>query len=240
MQWHARCTHVQLASATLRCITRTVTTQLETNTAIMFLLLNGTLLRCQHRLRHVRPRFIGLIPSLPANTKFSRTEQNTQMAVQLRYRACPHIADNPPLPQACKEVLHPCAIEAMDIVIFLLGFTQSCPPNRRYNSVQAALISAIISTYFKIERKLEKNPSWNKKLVERGQNCGFHYLLTYKTLHCVHGIPLENGPHWPKQAQNALFEKSFHVLSDSQTAIFSLIWVRGDAFWHKPLKNPCK
>ena len=42
--------------------------------------------------------------------------------MQLGRIVCPHIADNPPLPQACKEVLHPCAIEAMDIVIFLLGF----------------------------------------------------------------------------------------------------------------------
>ena len=45
------------------------------------------------------------------------------MAMQLRYRACPHIADNPPLPQACKEVHHPCATLTMDEVSFL--FTQN-------------------------------------------------------------------------------------------------------------------
>ena len=39
----------------------------------------------------------------------------------------------------------------MDIVVFLLGFTQSCPPNIRYNIVQAALTGAIMHTYFKIE-----------------------------------------------------------------------------------------
>ena len=36
-------------------------------------------------------------------------EQNTHL--HLRCRALPHIADNPPLPQARKEVPHPCAIE---------------------------------------------------------------------------------------------------------------------------------
>ena len=127
------------------------TTQLATNTVIIFLLLNGTLLLCPHRLRHMRPRCIGLIPSLPTNTKLSKVEQNTHMAMQLRCRARPHIAGNPPLPQVCKEVLHPCVVEGMDLVIFLLGFTQSCPPNIRYNSVQAALRGAIMSTYFKIE-----------------------------------------------------------------------------------------
>ena len=136
MQWHARCTHVQVASATLRYITRTVATQLATNTVIIFLLLNGTLLLCPHRLRHMKPRSIGLIPGLPVNTKLSKEEQNTHRAMQLCCRVCPHIADNPPLPQACKEVLHACAIETMDIVISLLGFTRSCRPNIMYKSVQ--------------------------------------------------------------------------------------------------------
>ena len=51
MHWHARCMHVQLASA--RLITRMVATQLATNTVIVFLLLNGCL-------RHMRPRAIRL------------------------------------------------------------------------------------------------------------------------------------------------------------------------------------
>ena len=74
-------------------------------------------------LRHMRPRAIGLVPNLRANTKLSEVEKNAHMATRLRCKACPHIADNPTLPQASKEVLHPCAIEAMDIVIFLLGLT---------------------------------------------------------------------------------------------------------------------
>ena len=78
---------------------------LATNT-IIFLLLNGCLLLCQHRLEHMMPRGRRPIPSLPANTKLSNVEQNTHMAMQLRCKACPHIADNPPLPQACKEVPH--------------------------------------------------------------------------------------------------------------------------------------
>ena len=106
----------------------------------ILLLLNGCLLLCPHRLRHMRPRSIGLIPSLPANTKLSKVEQNTHMAMQLRCRACPNIADNPPLPQPCKEVPHPCTMEAMYINILLLVFTQNFPTNIRYSGVQVALI----------------------------------------------------------------------------------------------------
>ena len=75
------------------------------------------------------------------------------MAMQLRCRACPNIADNPPLPQPGKEVLHPCTMKAMDIGILLLVFPQSFPTNKRYNSVQAALIGAVILTYYKIEKQ---------------------------------------------------------------------------------------
>ena len=103
-----------------------------------FLLLNGTLLLPPHKLRHMRPRSTGLIPSLLANTKLSSVEQNAHIAMQLCCRASPHIADNPPLPHACKQVPHPFTVEAMDIIIFLLGFTQGCPPEIKYNSVQAA------------------------------------------------------------------------------------------------------
>ena len=152
MQGHARCTHVQVASATLGYITKTVATQLATNTVIIFLLYNGCLLLCPYGLWHMRPRSIGLIPSLSANAKLSKVEQNTHMAVQLRCRACPNIADNPPLPQPCKEVLHPCTIEAMDIIILLLVVTESFPTNMRYSGVQAALIGAVMRTDFKIEK----------------------------------------------------------------------------------------
>ena len=101
----------------------------------------------------MRPRSIGLIPSLPANTKLSKVEQNTHMAMQLRCRACPNSADNPPLPQPCKEVLHLCTIEAMHIVILLLVFTQSFPTNIRRSGVQEALIGAVMCTYFKFEKR---------------------------------------------------------------------------------------
>ena len=107
---------------------------MATNAVIMFLPLYGSLFLCPHKLRY-------MIPSLPANTKLSKAEQNMHLAMHLRCRALPHIANNPPLPQARKEVPHPCALEAMDIVIFLLGFTLSIlSTNKRYNGVQAALI----------------------------------------------------------------------------------------------------
>ena len=138
MQGHARCTHVQVASATLGYITKTLATQLATNTVIIFLLYNGCLLLCPYRLWHMRPRSIGLIPSLSANAKLSKVEQNTHMAMQIRCTVCPNIADNPPLPQPCKEVLHPCTIQAMNIIILLLVVTQSFPTNIRYSGVQAA------------------------------------------------------------------------------------------------------
>ena len=40
---------------------------------------------------------------------------------------------------------------SVDIVKFLLGFTQNFLPNIKYNSVQAAIIGAIMRIYFKIE-----------------------------------------------------------------------------------------
>ena len=129
----------------------TVATQLATNTVIGFFLYRGCLLLCLYRLWHMRPRSIRLIPSLSANAKLSNVEQNTHMAVQLRCRACPDIADNPPLPQPCKEVLHPCTIETMDIIILLLVVGQSFPTNIKYSGVQAALIGAVMRTNFKIE-----------------------------------------------------------------------------------------
>ena len=112
-----------------------VAEQLATNTTIIFLLLNGCLFLCPHRLRHMRPRSTELIPSLRAETKLSKVVQNTHMATQIRCRACPNIADNHPLPQRCKGVLHPCMMETMDIVILLLVFTQGFPTNMRYSGV---------------------------------------------------------------------------------------------------------
>ena len=173
MQRHARCTHVQVASATLGYITGTVATQLATNTVIIFFLYNGCLLLCPYRLWHMRPRSIRLIPSLSANAKLSKVEQNTHMAVQLRCRACPDIADNPPLPQPCKEVLHPCTIEAMDIIILLLVVSQSFPTNIRYSGVQAALIGAVMRTNFEIE-KLSMCSRRKKKTYARGHHDAPH------------------------------------------------------------------
>ena len=40
----------------------------------------------------------------------------------------------------------------MHIIILLLVFTQSFPTNIRYSGVQAALIGAVMRTYFKIEK----------------------------------------------------------------------------------------
>ena len=68
------------------------------------------------------------------------------MAVQLRYRACPDIADNPPLSQPCKEMLHPYTIEAMDIIILLLVVSQSFPTNISYNN--PIDIRIIVSLYW--------------------------------------------------------------------------------------------
>ena len=187
MQRHARCTHVQVASATLGYITGTVATQLATNTVIIFFLYNGCLLLCPYRLWHMRPRSIRLIPSLSANAKLSKVEQNTHMAVQLRCRACPDIADNPPLPQPCKEVLHPCTIEAMDIIILLLVVSQSFPTNIRYSGVQAALIGAVLNAWE------AKKPLYGTKNLSKGAKTRVRVLADIQNFalraHCVHGIP---------------------------------------------------
>ena len=45
--------------------------------------MRSTFFLCPHRLRHMRPRSIGLIPSQAANTKLSKVEPNTDMAMRL-------------------------------------------------------------------------------------------------------------------------------------------------------------
>ena len=48
------------------------------------------------------------------------------------------------MPKACKEVSHPCAIETMRIIIFLLVVTQFLMTNKWHGSMDAALVGAII------------------------------------------------------------------------------------------------
>ena len=93
-----------------------------------------------HRLRHMRPRSIGLIASLSPDTKLRHVQQNTDMLVQISGRTHPHIVDNLPMPKACKEVFHPCATETMRIIIFLLVVTQFLMTNKWHGSMDAALV----------------------------------------------------------------------------------------------------
>ena len=87
---------------------------------------------------------MGLIPSLSPDTKLRQVQQNTDILVQISGRTHPHIADNLPMPKACKEVFHPCAIETMRIIIFLLVVTQFLTANKWHGSMDAALVGAII------------------------------------------------------------------------------------------------
>ena len=150
MQRHARCTHVQVASATLGYITGTVATQLATNTVIIFFLYNGCLLLCPYRLWHMRPRSIRLIPSLSANAKLSKVEQNTHMAVQLRCRACPDIADNPPLPQTYKDATQRSATHCLRRTTIRLKERKKespfLPPSRAGEKLEAGISRPLIAS----------------------------------------------------------------------------------------------
>ena len=53
------------------------------------------------------------------------------------------------MPNVRKEVFHPCAIETMQTIIFLF-VTQFLTTNIWHGSMDAALVSAIMSTHFKI------------------------------------------------------------------------------------------
>ena len=141
------------------------------------------------------------------------------------------------MPQACKEVLHPYAIEAMDTVIFLLGFTQNCLPNIRHDSVQAALTGAIMSTYFKTEelpmcsQRTTLIPNHYKKLKykkkRKGPSLGFDYLLTYKTLH---------------YARTACTAFPYASVPDI-TVTKMTVWFQGQAEWarmHDTVAPTCK
>ena len=73
------------------------------------------------------------------------------MSMQISSKTHPHIADDLPMPKACKEVFHPCVMETMHINIFLLVFTQFLTTNIWHGSMDAALVGAIMSTHFKIK-----------------------------------------------------------------------------------------
>ena len=92
----------------------------------------------------MRPRSIGLIHSLSPDTKLRQVQQNTDMPVQISSRTHPHIANNLPMPKACKQVLHPWAIETMHLIIFLLVVTQFLTINKWHGSMDATLVGAII------------------------------------------------------------------------------------------------
>ena len=92
----------------------------------------------------MRPRSIGLIPRLSPDTKLRQVQQNTDMLVQISGRTHPHIADNLPMPKACKQVFHPCAIETMPIIIFLLVVTQFLTTNKWHGGMDVAFVGAII------------------------------------------------------------------------------------------------
>ena len=115
--------------------------------------------------------------------------------MQISGKTHPHIADNLPMPKACKEVFHPGALETMRIIIFLLVVTQFLTTNKWQGNMDAALVGAIIhggpqqrgrnqkwlphpyplgghKKIWHIPNAQEalKTPLWNNKLVERGQN----------------------------------------------------------------------
>ena len=125
VQRHTRGADVQMTHATLTHICMMVSTELTTNTIIIFLNIFRGIPLCPHGLKHSRPRSIGLIPSLSPHTKPRQVQQNMDMMVQISGRTHPHIADDLPMPKACKEVFHPCAIETMHTIRFLLVVTQS-------------------------------------------------------------------------------------------------------------------
>ena len=99
------------------------------------------------------------------------------------------------MPKVCKEVFHPCTIETMHIIIFLLVVTQFLTTNKWHSSMDAALVGAIIhgvpnkgdkirsgylnpafsgvtSKIWHIPNAQEalKTQLWNNKIVEKGQN----------------------------------------------------------------------
>ena len=133
-----------MTCATLQYIFMTVSTWLTTNTVIIFLIIFWSILLSPHKLTHMRPRSIGQIPSLSPDTKLRQVQQNTDMLVQIPGRTHPHIADNLPMPKACKEVFQPLAIETMHIIIFLLVVPQFLTTNEWHGSMDAAVVGAII------------------------------------------------------------------------------------------------
>ena len=80
----------------------------------------------------------------------SNNEQIQMCRCKISGRNQPQIANNLPMPKACKEVFHPCAIETMHIIV-LLVVTQFLTTKIWHGSMDAALVGAIMSTHFKFK-----------------------------------------------------------------------------------------
>ena len=84
-----------MTCATLIYIFMTISTQLTTNTVIIFLSIVGGILLCPHKLRHMRPRSIGLIPSLSPHTELglpNASERGTKSEVAHKWAGWLHNA----------------------------------------------------------------------------------------------------------------------------------------------------
>ena len=89
------------------------------------------------------PWTIWRVPYLSSNQNLLQMQDYTHVLMQIITGSPPYVPYNAPMPHACKQVLNPCPIEAMHIVVFLLALRQSLSTHRGPYHMEAPLVCTI-------------------------------------------------------------------------------------------------
>ena len=99
---------------------------------------------CSPRVHHTpleTPNTYG--PYLSSNQKLLQMQEYTHVLMQISTGSPPYLPYNAPMPHACKQVLNPCPIETMHIVVLLLALRQSLSTDKAPYHMQAPLVCTI-------------------------------------------------------------------------------------------------
>ena len=89
------------------------------------------------------PWTIWRVPYLSSNQKLLQMQEYTHVLMQTSTGSPPYVPYNAPMPHACKQVLNPCPIETMHIVVFLLALRQSLSTDKGPYHMEAPLVCTI-------------------------------------------------------------------------------------------------
>ena len=89
------------------------------------------------------PWTIWRVPYLSSNQKLLQMQEYTHVLMQIGTGSPPYVPYNAPMPHACKQMLNPCPIETMHIIVFLLAPRQSFSTDKGPYHMEAPLVCTI-------------------------------------------------------------------------------------------------